>query len=182
MTNETANHALQRTAPCVTAPASTAAFPPTMQVPRRTPRSLSLGSLGGIRTYVMSERDTLADSTATGRAGDLAGPAVGAASERSGSDLGRLLPRLLCGRSGESLLLGRIFEPRCGYAPPLRRHARSARLGPSSSSPGSGAAPSMRCSQPLRASQSMLPTTFAPQPPSPAHGLRRPPRWLSFVR
>src|SRR5215210_590596 len=43
---ETANHALQRTAPCVTAPASAAAFPPTMQVPRRTPRSLSLGSLG----------------------------------------------------------------------------------------------------------------------------------------
>jgi hypothetical protein len=37
--------ALQRTAPSVTAPASTAAFPPTMQVPRRTPRSLSLGSL-----------------------------------------------------------------------------------------------------------------------------------------
>jgi hypothetical protein len=41
----TPNHALQRTAPCVTAPASAAAFPPTMQVPRRTPRSLSLGSL-----------------------------------------------------------------------------------------------------------------------------------------
>ena len=40
------NHALQRTAPCVTAPASAAAFPPTMQVPRRTPLSLSLGSLG----------------------------------------------------------------------------------------------------------------------------------------
>jgi len=40
------NHALQRTAPCVTAPASTAAFPPTAQVPRRTPLSLSLGSLG----------------------------------------------------------------------------------------------------------------------------------------
>ena len=40
------NHALQRTAPCVTAPASTTAFPPTMQVPRRTPLSLSLGSLG----------------------------------------------------------------------------------------------------------------------------------------
>jgi hypothetical protein len=37
------NHALQRTAPHVTAPASTAAFPPTMQVPRRAPRSLSLG-------------------------------------------------------------------------------------------------------------------------------------------
>ena len=35
-------YALQRTAPCVTAPASTAAFPPAMQVPRRTPRSLSL--------------------------------------------------------------------------------------------------------------------------------------------
>ena len=33
-------HALQRTAPCVTAPASTAAFPPAMQVPRRTPRSV----------------------------------------------------------------------------------------------------------------------------------------------
>ena len=42
----TPNHALQRTAPCVTAPASAAAFPPTMQVPRRTPLSLSLGSLG----------------------------------------------------------------------------------------------------------------------------------------
>jgi len=42
----TPNHALQRTAPCVTAPASTAAFPPTTQVPRRTPLSLSLGSLG----------------------------------------------------------------------------------------------------------------------------------------
>ena len=42
----TPNHALQRTAPCVTAPASAAAFPPTVQVPRRTPRSLSLGSLG----------------------------------------------------------------------------------------------------------------------------------------
>ena len=41
----TPNHALQRTAPCVTAPASTAAFPATMQVPRRTPLSLSLGSL-----------------------------------------------------------------------------------------------------------------------------------------
>ena len=47
--NRTApNHALQRTAPCVTAPASAAAFPPAMQVPRRTPRSLSLGSLGVI--------------------------------------------------------------------------------------------------------------------------------------
>ena len=43
---ETPNHALQRTAPCVTAPASAAAFPPAMQVPRRTPLSLSLGSLG----------------------------------------------------------------------------------------------------------------------------------------
>ena len=42
----TPNHALQRTAPCVTAPASAAALPPAMQVPRRTPRSLSLGSLG----------------------------------------------------------------------------------------------------------------------------------------
>jgi len=44
-TSATPNHALQRTAPCVTAPASAAAFPPTMQVPRRTPRSLSLGAL-----------------------------------------------------------------------------------------------------------------------------------------
>ena len=44
--NVTPNHALQRTAPCVTAPASAAAFPPTTQVPRRTPLSLSLGSLG----------------------------------------------------------------------------------------------------------------------------------------
>jgi len=38
--------ALQRTAPHVTAPASTAAFPRTMQVPRRTPLSLSLSPLG----------------------------------------------------------------------------------------------------------------------------------------
>ena len=45
-TTMTPNHALQRTAPCVTAPASAAALPPAMQVPRRTPRSLSLGSLG----------------------------------------------------------------------------------------------------------------------------------------
>ena len=45
----TPNHALQRTAPCVTAPASATAFPPTMQVPRRTPLSLSLGSLGVAR-------------------------------------------------------------------------------------------------------------------------------------
>ena len=44
-------HALQRTAPCVTAPASAAAFPPTTQVPRCTPRSLSLGSLGAERTF-----------------------------------------------------------------------------------------------------------------------------------
>ena len=46
MTATAPNHALQRTTPCVTAPASTTAFPPTMQVPRRTPRSPSLGSLG----------------------------------------------------------------------------------------------------------------------------------------
>ena len=46
------NHALQRTAPCVTAPASAAALPPTMQVPRRTPRSLSLGSLAADRRSV----------------------------------------------------------------------------------------------------------------------------------
>ena len=39
------NQALQRTAPCVTAPASAAAFPPTMQVPRRSGASLSLRSL-----------------------------------------------------------------------------------------------------------------------------------------
>ena len=64
----TANHALQRTAPCVTAPASAAAFPPTMQVPRRTPRSLSLGSLGvsprlvfnGSLSHVCPEREPLA--------------------------------------------------------------------------------------------------------------------------
>ena len=50
------NHALQRTAPCVTAPASAAAFPPTMQVPRRTPLSLSLGSLGVSALAQKSER------------------------------------------------------------------------------------------------------------------------------
>ncbi len=42
----TPNHALQRTAPHVTAPASTTTLPPTAQVPRRAPRSLSLGSFG----------------------------------------------------------------------------------------------------------------------------------------
>ena len=47
-TAATPNHALQRTAPSVTAPASTAAFPPTMQVPRRPQRSLSLGSLASL--------------------------------------------------------------------------------------------------------------------------------------
>ena len=54
---ETPNHALQRTAPCVTAPASTAAFPPTVQVPCRTPLSLSLGSLGVLAhsPYVVAE-------------------------------------------------------------------------------------------------------------------------------
>ena len=46
MTTPPNPYPLQRTAPCVTAPASAAAFPPAMQVPRRTPRSLSLGSLG----------------------------------------------------------------------------------------------------------------------------------------
>ena len=42
---QTPNHALQPTAPCVTAPAS-AAFPPTMQPARQPPPWLSLGSLG----------------------------------------------------------------------------------------------------------------------------------------
>ena len=41
----TPNHALQRTAPAVTARASAAAFPPTMHGPRQPPPSLSLGSL-----------------------------------------------------------------------------------------------------------------------------------------
>jgi len=45
------NHALQRTAPGVTAPASAATFPPTMQVPRRPPLSLSLGSAGVFRAH-----------------------------------------------------------------------------------------------------------------------------------
>ena len=60
MNNQSAtpNHALQRTAPCVTAPASAATFPPTMQVPRRAPQSLSLRSLGvaarTMRTNVIS--------------------------------------------------------------------------------------------------------------------------------
>jgi len=43
MSTVTPSHALQRIALCLTAPASTAALPPTMQVPRRTPPSLSLG-------------------------------------------------------------------------------------------------------------------------------------------
>jgi len=44
---ESPNHALQRTAPHVTAAASGLRLSPTMQPPRRAPRSLSLGSLGG---------------------------------------------------------------------------------------------------------------------------------------
>ena len=40
------NNALQRTAPGVTVAASATAFPPTMQLPRCPPQSLSLGSLG----------------------------------------------------------------------------------------------------------------------------------------
>src|SRR5260370_1751248 len=41
----TANHGLQQTGPSHTAPPSTPAFPPPMQMPHRTLRSLSLGSL-----------------------------------------------------------------------------------------------------------------------------------------
>ena len=59
---EAPNHALQRTAPCVTAPASTAALPPAMQVPRRTPRSLSLGSLGGITHHALPDTNNAATS------------------------------------------------------------------------------------------------------------------------
>lgn len=45
----TPNQAMTRTAPGVTAPASVAAFPPAIQMPRRTPPSLSLGSGGAFR-------------------------------------------------------------------------------------------------------------------------------------
>jgi len=41
--NSAPNHTLQRTAPCVTAPASAAALPSTLQVPSHTPWSLGLG-------------------------------------------------------------------------------------------------------------------------------------------
>ena len=58
-TAATPNHALQRTAPCVTAPASAAAFPPAMQVPRRTPLSLSLGSLGVARALPKTTHETI---------------------------------------------------------------------------------------------------------------------------
>ena len=44
----TPNHALQRTAPHVTLPASASALPQATQVVRRAPPSLSLGSLGVI--------------------------------------------------------------------------------------------------------------------------------------
>jgi len=47
------NHALQRTAPGVTVAASAAAFPPTMQLPRRPPQSLSLRSLGVVAPVVL---------------------------------------------------------------------------------------------------------------------------------
>ncbi len=61
----TPNHALQRTAPCVTAPASTAAFPPTMQVPRRTPLSLSLGSLGDSKRSSPNKATTMSSKKKT---------------------------------------------------------------------------------------------------------------------
>ena len=44
--NKSPNQALQRTRLRVTAPAASTAFPPTMQVPRRSGVSLSLRSLG----------------------------------------------------------------------------------------------------------------------------------------
>ncbi len=46
VTNESRNHALYRTAPCVTARASTATFPPTVQVALRAPQALRSGPLG----------------------------------------------------------------------------------------------------------------------------------------
>src|SRR5262249_53582281 len=52
----TPNQALQRTHLRVTAPASTAAFPPTTQVPRRSGVSLSLRSLGDIHAHRLSRR------------------------------------------------------------------------------------------------------------------------------
>ena len=50
------NHALQRTAPAVTARASAAAFPPAMHGPRQPPPSLSLGSFGGIATPLFVQK------------------------------------------------------------------------------------------------------------------------------
>jgi hypothetical protein len=46
--NESPNQALQRTRLRVTSPASAATFPPTVQVPRRSGVSLSLGSFGDL--------------------------------------------------------------------------------------------------------------------------------------
>ena len=45
-TNRAPNHALQRTAPGVTVAASNRRLSPAVQLPRRPPQSLSLGSLG----------------------------------------------------------------------------------------------------------------------------------------
>src|SRR4051812_31521929 len=59
----TPNHALQRTAPRVTAAASGLRLSPTAQPPRRAPQSLSLGSLGRSTTYcikLMTMKTTLA--------------------------------------------------------------------------------------------------------------------------
>jgi len=61
----TPNHALQRTAPCVTAPASAAAFPPTVQVPRRTPLSLSLRSVRPFPMSVMIETTIAAEAVSS---------------------------------------------------------------------------------------------------------------------
>ena len=72
--------------------ASAATFPATMQVPRRTPRSLSLGSLGSIERHEM---------------------AIHWISDRVGND-GALC--VLCGLCGSLLLFLCVLRVLCGSA------------------------------------------------------------------
>ena len=68
----TPNHALQRTAPCVTVAAPRR---PTAQLPRRTPLSLSLGSLGDCGTTLFTGTDSMTYPAGTLFRSDIASPA-----------------------------------------------------------------------------------------------------------
>ena len=81
MNTETPNHALQRTATAVTAPASCLRLSPTMQGPRQPQRSLSLGSLG-VATFFFVNRAIILSAVV----GTLLLFAAGCSSSQQGCD------------------------------------------------------------------------------------------------